>query len=317
MAFEIGNVVSPQVAAALIRRGENRGSGGGIKRRDPIKRTSTTNTEDKDQAAFDRLALAQQAQEEQIAMAKRREAFDRERFELGREDKEKDREAAKAIGGAKAEKDAKISQGKIRDKATKIVQEIGKALMAGNKPNPDSGKPDPEAQRIAKQTADALWSQLQSLGLPPEELAQIAETLKRALPTTAAPRAPGGGIDRQAQAQPQAPAIGVDGLPAGPGENHLTGDMVRSAIDSGRENPDPPDEEFFRMLDANGLLHRIPQGAQLHNDGTMTLLTGERVPIQEKYLIPDNRGNFSRGGGGASKVEPGLSRELGTPTRTP
>lgn len=264
MAFDIGNVVSPQVAAALIRRGENRG-GGGFSRRDPIKRTTTTNTEDADRTAFDRESRLQELQDAQLDRADRQDAFSRERFEAGLEEKEKDREISKGNAEAKGAAARSATESRARNNVTSIIKDIGKALAAGNKRG-DDGQPDPAAQKIAQQTVAALWGQLQNMGLPKAELAALAQSLKAQLPQTAAPRS-GGGMERGS----------IPGLPANVKDN---------------------------------------------GDGTATLPNGKTLPIEQILanagIAPGgNQGNFSRGAGGPSKVESGLARELGTPTRTP
>ena len=207
MAFDIGNVVSPQVAAALIRRGENRGRGGGITRRDPIRRTQTTNTEDRDQAMFDRITLQEQAQAEAAAAGQRREAFDRERFEAGLSEKEKEREldVAKAIHGSRSSEANAAS--KARDKVTQIINSIGKA-MRGLSAVTEDGKPDMNARKGSQMQIDALMQQIRNSGIPQSEIEQMEATLRSRLPSSPAARS--GGIQR-------GPAL--NGLPVGVKDN--------------------------------------------------------------------------------------------------
>lgn len=314
--FNIGNVVSPQVASALIRRGENRGTGGGITRRDPTKRTEHTDTSAQDDLALRREERLRDLQDAQLGAQARGEAFNRERFKADQDNKDRDFEFKREQSGFKreaAQNDPKALNS-VRKQGTDIIGRIASAMQKGNKINPDTGKPDPQNHKQMQQIVAALWQTYTNLGLPKEEVDAMRARLTGQQRTT--PAARGGGIQRGGQPQqPQVP-LGQSGLPEPGTPEPLTGLDVRTGLDERRENPDPPGRELMQLLDERGWLARLPQGAQLHNDGTMTLLDGQRIQIS-KGLLPSNSGNVSRGGGGSSKVEAGLNRELSSPNRTP
>jgi hypothetical protein len=298
MAFDIGNVTSPQVTQALIRRGENRGAGGGITRRDPLRRTVHKDASAQDQLAFDREQRAAERQAAELDAAGRREDFNRERFEFGKEEAGKDREDRQRNSAFKREQANAPNLPKIRTEATGIIEKIGRALTASRKVNPDTGQPDPVALKQGERIVAALWQQLTQLGLPGDELSGVAKSIRMQLGSTPPQR--GGGFDRGAQ--PQGPS----------------GAEVRQGIDQSAPNAEPPGEELLQALASRGFLERIPQGAQIHDDGTMTLMGGQRVPITPSNLEPaGGGGKFSRADSGQSKVDSGITAFLGTPTRTP
>lgn len=342
MAFNIGNVVSPQVANALIRKGENRFAGGGIKRRDPIRRVERVDTTDRDQAEFDRLELIKQEAERRQANIDREFDF-KERVHGDRlAEADKDRGAAGEAAKKKGEFDRNKALGAARDKVTKIVKDIGDTLAKAAKPNPDTGKPDPAAQAQAQKIVAALWQQITQMGLPPEELEALRRQIQGQNPSTPAARAPGGGIQRGAAAPGAPGAAGTAGAqgPAGLTQEHMQaagrawGNIV-STVMTGlhrQKNPSDEDKANARAI-ANGHVAEImqlplpPAKKREMLDGINRMYVSRGLaPLDVETILAQHgvepgiqRGgeNAQGSGGGQPRVESGLARELSTPTRTP
>lgn len=297
MPFNIGKVLSPEVAAGLIRRGESSGGGGYI-RRDP----DTTTILPEDPAA--ELALLREERldresRDAEARALRGEDFAREQFEFQMSEAEKNRiERGEERKGKTSQKEAEGEARTLSDarkQGQTILKEMAAVLARARKPNPDTGKPDPDAVAEAQTIAQAMWGRFQALPLPDDEKKAALEAMRGQLQTTPASRA---------GAAPGAPE------PPSPFQNEGEAyDEIASRMNV--PNPDPMSEEQIASLPPDVLM-RLPQGAMLHSDGTMTLLDGRRVPIPGL-----KRPTVAGGGSPTGYVDPTLGAEIGIPTRTP
>lgn len=216
MVFKIGEVLSPGVAQALIRRGESSG-GGAFIRRDPTVRETSFDDSGRVRAQLALLReerLRDQAAQRE-ARASRGEEFAREKFDFERGESKADREDRRRAAEQDSRnldlREAEALQERRRE-AARVMQQIGSLLRNARKPNPDTGQPDPDAVRDAQQVARALFQQMMSMDLPESDKQAIREQLRTSLAATPAARAPGapamgGGQGGGIQLQPGAGAV--------------------------------------------------------------------------------------------------------------
>ncbi len=303
MPFNIGKVLSPEVAAGLIRRGESSGGGGFMRRAPDVTHTDRGDPADALALLREERAAEQQLLDEERAL--RGEEFTQEQFEFQKTEAEKNRiERGEERKGKYGSKEAAEEARTLRDARTqgqRILEQMGGLLRQARKPNPDTGRPDPDALAEAQTIAQAMWDRFQALPLPDEEKAAAFEAMRSLLPSTPAPRA--GAAPAPGGAEPPSPFLNE-------GEEV---DEIKSRINA--PNPDPMTNEQIEAL-PNDVLARIPQGAMLHSDGTMTTLEGRRVPIPG-LKRPTGAGGGSPTGVGSGYVDPTLGAEIGIPTRTP
>ena len=180
MPFNIGSPFSPQVTAALLRRGET-GRGGRITHQDPIRRTMAR---DEDQGPSELELLREKRLDEAMRMNDERlgrgEERDQAAFDFQRDMATKAFERQERLDKVAAEKSGKPDPKEmrtLRSDGRKIIMDIQKILTDARKTDPNTGKVDPVALQQARQWAAILWQQYAALGLPPEEIARAAEML--------------------------------------------------------------------------------------------------------------------------------------------
>ncbi len=206
MPFNIGSVLSPQIQAALIRRGETKGQGGFVQRH---ARQRGDNQGDSRDAA---LAMAR-AREERIAEAAQRqedrnlrqEDFQREGFEFQKSEAEKsrgERGEARDLTGRKLTLSERKQVGEARRQGTTILARMGSILKGARKKGP-LGQVDPVAVQEAKTLAAALWQQYMALPIPEADKQAAMLEMRQLLPTTAASRSPSISRSGQSNATPK------------------------------------------------------------------------------------------------------------------
>jgi hypothetical protein len=195
MPFKIGEVVSPAVAAALIRRGESANQGGFIKR-DPTVREEKYDDSGNVQAQI--ALLREERMREQAANKEAREGrsenFDREQFdfqkgESGAQRREREEKGTRDNRNLDLQ-EAKALQDR-RQEAARILQQIAAITQRARKPNPDTGQPDPSAVQESQTIARALLQQMMNLDLPEADKEAIRAQLRQIIPTLPPSRAPG------------------------------------------------------------------------------------------------------------------------------
>lgn len=188
----IGRVLSPEVAAALIRRGESPGDESFI-RRDPDVTTQIPG-----QGAAGELAILREERLERQAeldeeRALRGEGFAREQFDFQKTEKEKDRISRGEILEDETTAEKAKSVAGARKQAQKILGDIAGMLRNARKPNPDTGQPDPDAVREAQTIAQGMWAQYMTLPIPDEEKKKALVAMRSMLGTVPPSRTQGPG----------------------------------------------------------------------------------------------------------------------------
>ncbi len=192
MAFKIGEVLSPTVAAALIRRGEVDRSSQFV--RNPTRKVTRTGGDVGEQLAILREERQSKRDEQAEARALRGEKFQERGFEFTRGEAGKSREERKGKGKREGRKldlaEAKL-KGDARKEAQRILANMDRVLRGARKINPLTGKPDQNAVTEAQTIAAGMWAQIMSLPISDEDKRAMAQAMQRLLPQTPGSRAPG------------------------------------------------------------------------------------------------------------------------------
>ena len=312
MAFDIGQVVSPAVAAALIRRGENANSYSGIKRDPTIRRETTQGVTPQDAMAVARENRAAELQKAQLEAQTRGEAFSREQFQYGQEKDKADREAGIKRTDATAALAQSKAVGDARQQVSKTIGDIQKIMAGARKVDPNTGRVDPVAVAQAQRAAAALWQQIANSGLPPEEISALRDSITAANGTsTPASRAPGG-VDRGGTGAPQAAMSQAQMQQAG----KEWGDIVHLSYSarSGKMTPEQFASAAQQKLAGILALPLTPEQKQGITEKYQQILrslgggsVSRPAPAESPQAAPT----------GAPKVEAGLANELSRVVRTP
>ena len=203
MVFNIGKVLSPQIQAALIRRGETKGQGGFVQRhsersrgdaRDPALEISRMRER--------RIEEAAQRQEDRNL---RQEKFQREGFEFQKTEAGKAREERKAgrdISGRKLTLSERKQVQEARRQGTTILGKMASVLRGSRKKGP-LGEVDPVSVQEARTLAAALWQQYMTLQIPEADKQAAMLEMRKLLPSSPASRSPGISRSGQSGATPK------------------------------------------------------------------------------------------------------------------
>jgi hypothetical protein len=202
MPFNIGSVLSPQIQAALIRRGETKGQGGFVQQH--AQRPTRRDARDDALARLREQRLAEQS-ERQEARNLRQEDFQREGFEFQKTEAEKAREErgeGRELQGRKLTLGERKQVQDARRQGTTILARMGSILKGARKKGP-LGEVDPVAVQEARTLAAALWQQYMALPIPEADKQAAMLEMRKLLPSAPASRAPGISRSGQSNATPK------------------------------------------------------------------------------------------------------------------
>lgn len=323
MPYNIGRVFSPEVTAALLRRGEARGGMSGIRRRDPIRRNvdQASVGEEVDPVAIMReRRLAEMAQAEVDRQARLEDRDERE-FEFSRDmameqlRRQDERDAFERMAAMQPTPPSLRDTLAIRKEARAILESISDVLRRASAVDPNTGKVNPNLQAQANQMAAMLWQQYLALGLPPEEVERAASSLGVSA-SGPAPRAGAGqgeGITRGASSG-AARKPWDSGIPGRPDLAALATQVIPQAADArGQPIPRQAVERVLARL-GPGWSFRVARGKLILVSPEGEPLAWEDVGVSPAWAPePISRGEPSDQGHGAGPpvVDPLLARDLG------